>query len=721
MKYLKNFFQLNESQSKKIKKVLTFSVVLDWYNDNKNKIANIIGCNPEDLATENELLSQSRDLISKVINPQIRGNSGNDFIEIAGFSRFTPLDKYLLHDILHNIYDVSKKGFNKSLNGIEFTESEVFEEIEVLCIEESFMKFFNIRYPKTDFINQNINQLASFLMMTILKNDPTRIKNILDNEIEPYLEIYGVKYEITEDSPYKELFLTLKGDFRDMPEIENSNDFKDYMIKLINIAEGIDVSNGDRSQYPGSGYYGSKRFEDATIKEMESLIYSFYHNDNFIIISSNDTLSINDLKEKGIRLSSNPNYIKNIDYNNLTEVKLPFKKQFLESDYINLSEWFDYLSELSQIDFYNFDGITYLVIYKEEDKFILYSHKEFNSCLIDEWFENDEIPTYEEDHKFIDFDYYQKLSFEKVSNSLFNNIDAVSIMRRNFRDNDIIVNNTKLGNLYTNSWGYVWKQEEIPLQKDKNYFDFKSKREDKISISKNILTDNGKKLISVLNSIRGYAIKNYKELKNKYKNLNISESKLTREDIETYINLDFNLILEINNIYYLNYYVYILLYKNKIELINGDYTKTNIQFINKLDNIISLLKKMNNKENISLLKSYVTKYKIPNYGNDPIKFYQELLNKLLNNYNSLIKLKDLNNELLDGKYISEEESKKIIYLHKNIKTNRNEYNEYLIELIEKYFNQYGIIIDIPDSPSILGGSIGLSIEKIILEIKNPPI
>lgn len=424
------------------------------------------------------------------------------------------------------------------------------------------------------------------------------------------------------------------------------------------------------------------------------------------------------MKEKGIRLNSNPNYIKNIDYNNLTEVKLPFKKQFLEDGYINLSEWFDYLSDLSQINFYNFDDITYLVIYKEEEnKFILNNYKEFNSCLIDEWFESDEIPTYEEDHKFIDFDYYNKLTFEGVSNSLFNNDDAISIMRRNFRDNDLIVNNTKLGNLYTSSWRYVWRQEEIPLQKDKNYIDFKSKRDNKISISKNILTDNGKKLISVLNSIRGYAIKNYKELKNKYKNQKKSK-KLTREDIETYINLDFDIILEINNIYYLSYYVYIHLYKNKIELNNDDYTKNNIQFINKLYNIISLLKKMDNKENISLLKSYVTKYKTPNYGDDPIKFYQELLVKLLNNYNSLIKLRDLNNELLDGKDISEEESKKIIYLNKS---NRNEYNEYLSVLIEKYFNQYNIVIDIPDNPLILRGSIGSSIEKIRLEIKNPPI
>jgi hypothetical protein len=97
------------------------------------------------------------------------------------------------------------------------------------------MKYFNVPYPKTDFINQNINQLASFLIMTILKNDPNRIRDILDNKIIPYLEIYGVKYEVKEGSPYEEFFLTLTGNFRDMPKIQSSEDFKDYMIKLINV------------------------------------------------------------------------------------------------------------------------------------------------------------------------------------------------------------------------------------------------------------------------------------------------------------------------------------------------------------------------------------------------------------------------------------------------------------------------------------------------------
>jgi len=723
MKHLKNFFQLNESQSKKIKKVLTFSVILDWYNDNKDKIASIIGCQPEDLATQDELLDQSRGLVNHVINSQVQGNTGNDTTEIAGFSNFTPFDQYLIHDILHNIYDVSKKDFMKNITDMAFSESEIFEEIEVLCIEESFMKFCNIRYPKTDFINQNINYLASFLMMTILKNDPTRIKDILDKKIDPYLEIFGVKYEIEKGSPFESLFSTLTTKFRDIPQIDDSEDFKNYMIKLINISEGIKKSSGDRSKYPRGNYYGSKPFEDATNSDLSNLINELGNNSVFRVISSDEEIDIPYLNTLEIELSSNQNYIEDIDYDNLEELKLPFKKQFLNSNgYINVEEWFKYLSLLSKKEFYKIGDITYLVIRfdDEEYTYCIEDKEDVQIYLAEDWFNQDgDILEYESEHEFIDIEHYKKLSFEQVSKTLFNNAHAVAIMRRNFRDNDIITNNTKLGNLYT----LYWRQSEVNLQKDQNFIDFKSKRENKKSISKNILTNNGKKLISVLNSIRGYTIKNYKELKNKYKNT--SKLKITRKDINTYINLDYNLILELNNIFYLVYKVFINVNKNYIVLIHNDDTKYNFDFIDNIDNIISLFKKLNNKDNISFLKSYVTKYKIPNYDGDSVAFYQRLLEKLLNNYDKLMKLKEFDKEICKGKNISSEESKKLVDLYKNIKTNSGLYNLELNDLIEKNYNQYDIVVYIPDSPPIfdgmIGGFISRNIGNIKLEIKNPPL
>jgi len=720
MKHLKNFFQLNESQSKKIKKVLTFSVVLDWYNDNKYKIASIVGCDPEELISEADLIEQSKGLVNNVINNQSGGNSGNNNTEIAGFSSFKPLDQYLLHDILHNIYDVSKKDFDKSLSDIEFTESEVFEEIEILCIEESFMKFCNIRYPKTDFINQNINQLASFLMMAILKNDPTRIKNILDNEIESYLEIYGVKYIIEKGSPYEDFFLTLTGNFRDMPRIRNSEDFKDYMIKLINVGEGISVSSGDRANYPDNGYYGQREFSDANESEIDDIIDGIKRwNTDYIILSSDDVYDIDDLKEKGISLSSNSNYVNNIDYDNLFQLKLPFRKKFLEKDgFIKVKEWFEYLSNLSNKYFYENNDNIYLVISKDGDgSYSLVDRDNFDEKISREWDETDNV-FYSDNHKFIDFERYKKMSFEEISKKLFYDSDSVAIMRRNFRDNDIIANNTKLGKVYKRYWESSWKQRETTLKGDKSYTDFTSDREDKVSISKNIITNNGKKLISVLNNIRGYSIKNFKELKSFYK----LGSKFTKEDINNFVNLDIEIINSIQNldIYHPNYRAAINLDKNMIEVEKNNKTRLNFIYIRNIDNIISLLSKIQNKYDINFLKSYLSKNKTPINTEDKLVYYSIILNSLLENRDKLKKLLEFDDNIIKGKPITEEESNDLKQTKKELKTNREEasasLNEQIINLIEKYYDEYEVFVTPPKYYYAFYDS---TITDIVMEIKKP--
>jgi len=720
MKHLKNFFQLNESQSKKIKKVLTFSVVLDWYNDNKYKIASIVGCDPEELISEADLIEQSKGLVNNVINNQSGGNSGNNNTEIAGFSSFKPLDQYLLHDILHNIYDVSKKDFDKSLSDLEFTESEVFEEIEILCIEESFMKFCNIRYPKTDFINQNINQLASFLMMAILKNDPTRIKNILDNEIESYLEIYGVKYIIEKGSPYEDFFLTLTGNFRDMPRIRNSEDFKDYMIKLINVGEGISVSSGDRANYPDNGYYGQREFSDANESEIDDIIDGIKRwNTDYIILSSDDVYDIDDLKEKGISLSSNSNYVNNIDYDNLFQLKLPFRKKFLEKDgFIKVKEWFEYLSNLSNKYFYENNDNIYLVISKDGDgSYSLVDRDNFDEKISREWDETDNV-FYSDNHKFIDFERYKKMSFEEISKKLFYDSDSVAIMRRNFRDNDIIANNTKLGKVYKRYWESSWKQRETTLKGDKSYTDFTSDREDKVSISKNIITNNGKKLISVLNNIRGYSIKNFKELKNLHK----LGSKFTKEDINNFVNLDIEIINSIQNldIYHPNYRAAINLDKNMIEVEKNNKTRLNFIYIRNIDNIISLLSKIQNKYDINFLKSYLSKNKTPINTEDKLVYYSIILNSLLENRDKLKKLLEFDDNIIKGKPITEEESNDLKQTKKELKTNREEasasLNEQIINLIEKYYDEYEVFVTPPKYYYAFYDS---TITDIVMEIKKP--
>lgn len=130
------------SQSKKIKKYVDVSTFIKWYNTNKSKIASILEIDEDQLASVDEMLSQSYGLIKNVINPQSGGNRNTR----TSFKRFEDFDKILIHDFLHNLYDVTEKDFIKSLRDYEFTSDELIEEIEILAIEESFMKYMNVRY-----------------------------------------------------------------------------------------------------------------------------------------------------------------------------------------------------------------------------------------------------------------------------------------------------------------------------------------------------------------------------------------------------------------------------------------------------------------------------------------------------------------------------------------------------------------------------------------------
>lgn len=69
------------SQSKKIRKYVTFSTVLSWYLENKDKIAQTLNVPVENLASEQEILDYSDDLIRSVINPQARGREDRQDID----------------------------------------------------------------------------------------------------------------------------------------------------------------------------------------------------------------------------------------------------------------------------------------------------------------------------------------------------------------------------------------------------------------------------------------------------------------------------------------------------------------------------------------------------------------------------------------------------------------------------------------------------------------
>ena len=517
MDYLYKYAKFFEtSQSKKIKKYFSYSVALDWYRINKGFIAQTIGCNVSDLASEETLMQQSYGLVNYVINPQTSGNTGRNDIEISGFSKFNKLDNNLIHDILHNLYEVKHKEFNKSLQDLEFTESEILEEIEVLAIEESFMKYMNITYVKTDFINQNINMLASYLMMAILKNDPVRIQKILDKEVGPYLEIYGKQYPV-KDTPFENFFnlydnRAADGSFR----IYDAADFKNYMIRLINVGYGIDNTGGDRAQYPDGDYFGLESWYDLSGYDQKSFIEDNFERDRYAdstcyLITGCTTLNISEIGFDYTIVDETSNFESRDSLKSI-----PIKRELIDGEGdIDVDSWLAFIKQLYNIEIYQVAKTKYLGIeyYGKSKTYSIMDNEEFEDSIRDYFNDNADSNVATDTH-FIDFDTYRQYPFEDLVEILMRSNDAKAIMRRNFRVNDVLKSNTKIGNL--NYWSN--RDSEV---KTKNvahrYIDFEgSSFASAKSISKIILTENGRKLKLLLDNLRGYVIKNLPEIKTDY-------------------------------------------------------------------------------------------------------------------------------------------------------------------------------------------------------------
>ena len=617
MKFLSKYPKFFESsQSKKIKKYFTYSVALDWYRDNKGLIAKTLGCTVTDLADEEALMIQSYGLVNFVINTQSTGNTGRKDIDISGFSSFNKIENNLIHDILHNIYQVKRKEFNKSLQDLQFTESEILEEIEVLGIEESFMKYMNITYVKTDFINQNINMLASYLMMTILKNNPERIKKILDKEIEPYLEIYYKEYP-TIDSPFENFFDLFDNRAADSSfRIDDSEDLKNYMIKLINVGYGIDNTGGDRAQYPSGDYYGLESWYDISDYDRKSFIEDNFERKRY---SGRQYYLIDGDKSLGISELDFDYTITNVKskFKNREELKsIPIRKEFIEDDIIDVNAWLSYLKELLDIDIYEVDNSKFLGIeYNGKTKlYTILNDEEFEDYIRDYFADNADCSV-DTNKEFIDFEHYKEFPFEKVVEILMNNDNSMAIMRRNFRVNDVIKSNTKIGKL-DYKYSYTANNEIKTKNIAHRYIDFEgSDFASEKSISKIILTDNGKKLKLLLDNLRGYVIKNLPKIKADHKK---NQQKFKKKDLEQYrkidlnelkallntlATIDFNAGLELK--FELNY-GYTSQSMNGLKLMPSDQLNAIMEFADTFKNMIRIKELVKTKRDVDFLKNYVT-------------------------------------------------------------------------------------------------------------------
>lgn len=597
MSLIRNFSDfkiINESQSKKIRKYVDFSTFLDWYNNNRQLIADIIDVPVENIVSEEELLKQSSELINDVINPQSSGNDGRDgVVSTDGFKPFDKLKNKIIHDILHSIYNADDKEFDKDM--YDFSESEYFEELEVLFLEESFMKYFSneMDYVSSDFINQNVNRLVSFLMMVIIKNDPNRIYEILEGKVEPYIEVYGKKYDI-EGTPFENLYdifykIPIDPVQDDDELIEDGNDFKNWVTNMCIYGDAISSeNNGDRSSFPKGAFLGEKDLGDLDDDEISEFLsntnyyYAKYdelegYRSNYgtlgnYIISEDRYIDLDDIEEildedgysySEIKLSDLPEDIKNDEefIDTIGENGEIDKEMDISS--INLfliEDEEDYWSSLIE------EGSKYIIEVKYEDSginddILFYDNKYklidkrdglFNGYSIDEvsmgdlwesysgWFD-DEIKLIVTDN-LTEHSYYNKQSLESNVKSLISDDNSSSIARRYLRHNDTLINNTdidkkfsreyikdKVGDTSDMEWGERRNKDSevrhnLPFQgiNTKSFDNYKS-------MSKNLVTDNAKKLKKVFDTFRGWVIKNFDDVKDTYKSL---KKVISKEDLE---------------------------------------------------------------------------------------------------------------------------------------------------------------------------------------------
>ncbi len=537
---------IKESQSKKISKYIDFSTFLKWYNDSRKKIAGIIGVESSELANEEEILKQSSDLITKIINRQSSGNFGRD--DISGFKSFEPLTNHIAHDILHNIYNVTKKNFD-DYDDYDFSESENIEEIEVLSIEESLMKYFKMDYVKSDFVHQNINRLVGFLMITIIRNDPERCVDILDEKKPAFVRVYDKEYPV-KGTPFENLYEMLHqipiDPVRSDNKIKTGQDFKDWLGYMALYGEAIDsAENGDRAEFPHTSFLGAKQFHDLTDEEMIEFLNNDYHlydksdldgldvnydydycTDKFVSEYSDLPKSIGDVYKLDVKLKEIPNEIKkhleSVDKG--YELEGVYRVDPDEDDKNLFSSEAVYLVILNRND-----GPLYLTYDDEfeelDDKYSIYDGVDADEILV-----NDD--TAREGFWDVQWEYLvdieEEIDYNYHTDDIDRNIQAMkysdnvlAITRRYFRYNDVLVNNTKID---TPGGNYEYIENSL-------FDDYKS-------LSKSPLTDNAKRLVRIFDEFRGWTIKNFDMLKKTSKKM---KKVFEKGDFELLGNLNTNL------------------------------------------------------------------------------------------------------------------------------------------------------------------------------------
>jgi hypothetical protein len=527
---------IEESQSKKISKYIDASVMIKWYKENQQKLSDILQINISDLPSLDKILEDSYFLIKQVINPQSSGNNN----ENTKFEDFEKLNKIIVHDFLHNLYNATAKNFNKTLTNLEFSIDEIVEEIECLAIEESFNKYMNVKAVKQDFVNQNINQLASYLIVTFIKNHPEDFYKITMNEEEPFLYIENKKVYLNGTSfegiglamqniPQKNQLTDRSYDYGKTKYYSNSKygvvntqqEFIDLFLTILTDGDFIDKTGGDRAQYPDGNWGGNdlSEFELPDDRYIEA-IYDTYHSDSAIyedltfhngvsmldvdVYKDNLLEYIDENSDIGL-LSSIEEFEEQYSYNKIIEIIgfIPSTKieedKFQHTRYGNTYDYILFDEEMkpfSKDDLSEHDDSFYEIIDNIKDYYYV------------DYFKDELYQEYEKLYKDKPIELIKRIVAYPQSTECI-------LLRRFFRSTDVLRNvvNTKKSN-----------NKSIENIKDGPQF-FYNINDGYKSLSKHLFTDRAKKLNILLDNFRGYLIKNFKELKTRF-NTNYKNNKL---------------------------------------------------------------------------------------------------------------------------------------------------------------------------------------------------
>jgi hypothetical protein len=343
---------------------------------------------------------------------------------------------------------------------------------------------------------------------------------------------------------------------------------------------------------------------------------------------------------------------------------IPIPKEFIDDGWVDTDKWFNFLNEFYSKDLIVTYDKKYLGIeFDGDNTYTILSAEEFDD-YIREYFNDHADSSVSTDKKFIDFDKYEEFSFEDIVKKLMRDDDALAIMRRNFRVNDVIKNNTKLGNL--NRWNDKEiktreRPEEIKSRPNNDYIDFEGSdfASDK-SISKIILTDNGKKLTNLLNNLKGYVIRNIEKIKDNFKK---TSQKFKKEEIEQFKKIDMNELLTMlktlsetnfNEGLKLNFELGYnwRVSRNNLEFLPSNKISSISNFSNIFKNLVNFRSLIKSKRDVDFLKNFVNEKGLLKTSKDLTKFrrlvtkigvydeviskykYKEIIDKLNNTFGS---------------------------------------------------------------------------------------